>query len=428
MSPTKEHLTPAVAIVGAGPAGLTAAAELARTTAGDVVVLDRERYTGGIPRHSDHTGYGLRDLHRVMTGPQYAKRLSAQALASGATLRTESMVTSCRIGQDGTSLELDVTSPAGLTTVCPTAVILATGARERPRTARRIPGDRPGGVLTTGMLQNLVHLHHQDVGTRAVVVGSELVSWSAVVTLREAGCRTVTMVTSAEHPEAYLAFSAFGRVGLGVGVTTRSRVVKVIGRRRVSAVELEDLDTGARHLVNCDTVVFTGDWIPDHELARSAGLELDPATLGPAVDTLLRTSVDGVFAAGNLVHPVDTADVAALDGLHVAKQVRGYLNRRPGYGPADTPRIRLVAGDPFAWVAPNVLTPGAPPPSRGKLLLWPRELSNLPVVEATQDGRRLDRRRVPWPAAPGRVFRVPFDLVSGFDPTGGEVRVGLVNH
>lgn len=450
MTPTRTTLTPAVAVVGAGPAGLSAAAALGRTYGEHILVLDRERRSGGIPRHSDHTGYGLRDLRRVMTGPAYAKELTRRAVRSGVSLRTESMVTGCRVGDAGASLVLDVTTPDGLLRVEPAAVVLATGARERPRTARLIPGDRPGGVLTTGMLQNLVHLHHQHVGQRAVVVGSELVSWSAVVTLREAGCRTVSMVTSASHGESYLAFSAFGRVGLGVTVTTRTRVVRIIGQGRVSGIEVEDLQDGSRRGIDCDTVVFTGEWIPDHELARTAGLDMDPGTLGPAVDPQLCTSVAGVFAAGNLVHPVDTADVAALDGVHVAEQVHRYLTDGAhtehtehtartahtgpeaglveGFATSGSPvrgRLRLVADDPFRWISPNVLTSGAGAPPKGKLLLWSNELVRFPIVESRQDGRVLGRRLVPWPAAPGRVFRVPYPLVSGYDPSGGDVHVRL---
>ena len=82
-----------VLIIGGGPAGLTAAAGLAPKVAGSVVVLDREREAGGIPRHSDHLGYGIRDLKTVMNGPAYARRLVGKALAAGADIRTGEMVT-----------------------------------------------------------------------------------------------------------------------------------------------------------------------------------------------------------------------------------------------------------------------------------------------------------------------------------------------
>ncbi|MFE7234152.1 NAD(P)/FAD-dependent oxidoreductase [Streptomyces sp. NPDC057596] len=408
--------TPDVLIIGGGPAGLTAAAELAGRRAGRVLVVDREQDAGGIPRHSDHTGYGLRDLRRVMTGPAYARHLVRQATLAGAEIRTRTMVTGW--ADEDT---VDVTSPDGRYRIRPRAIVLATGARERPRTARRIPGDRPHGVYTTGQLQNLVHLHHQPVGKRAVIVGGELVSWSAAVTLREAGCTPALMVSQYQKAESYAAFNAAGRTVLRVPVATRTRVTRVIGKGRCQAVEIEHLDTGRRRTVACDTVVFTGDWIPDHELARSAGLALDEGTLGPLTDTALRTSRPGVFAAGNLLHPVDTADVAALDGRHVAQQVVHHLNGedRPAEG------VRLIADAPFRWVAPQILRPNDPAPARGRLLLWTDEFVRFPKVTVRQDGRTLARRTLAWPAAPGRVFRVPAGLLDDVSPTGGPVHIGL---
>ncbi|MFJ4633865.1 NAD(P)/FAD-dependent oxidoreductase [Streptomyces sp. NPDC088847] len=409
-------ITPDVLIIGGGPAGLTAAAQLAGRHHGHVLVVDREHTAGGIPRHSDHTGYGLRDLHRVMSGPAYARRLVQQAINAGADIRTSTMVTGW--ADDHT---LDVTSPDGRYQIRPRATVLATGARERPRTARRIPGDRPHGTYTTGQLQNLVHLHHQPVGERAVIVGGELVSWSAAVTLREAGCIPVLMISQYPKAESYAAFNAAGRSVLRVPIATRSRVTRVIGKGRCQAIEIEHLDTGRRRTVECDTVVFTGDWIPDHELARHAGITLDSGTLGPLTDTALRTSRHGVFAAGNVLHPVDTADVAALDGKHVARQVINHLNgkRQSAEG------IRLLADAPFRWIAPQMLRPQDPAPARGRLLLWTDELVRFPKVTVRQDGRIVARRPLAWPAAPGRVFRIPSNMADGVSFTGGPVHVGL---
>ncbi|OPG05171.1 NAD(P)/FAD-dependent oxidoreductase [Microbispora sp. GKU 823] len=416
-----KNLTTDVAVVGGGPSGLTAAAGLAAAGL-RVLVLDREREAGGIPRHSDHTGYGLRDLRTVMTGPAYARLLADRAVEAGALVRTSAMVT----GWAGEHA-LDVTTPEGRLRVDARAVVLATGARERPRTARMVPGDRPPGVLTTGQLQNVVHLHHGRVGTRAVVVGAELVSWSAVLTLREAGCRTVLMTSEHARAESYAAFSVPGRAVLRVPVATATRVVRINGRDAVESVEVEDLRTGERRAVPCDTVVFTGDWVPDHELARAAGLAMDPGSRSPVVDNTLATSRPGVFAVGNLVHPVDTADVAALDGRHVVEHVLAHLSghasewsgldRRAG--------IPLRAEAPFRWVSPGLVRPGAGAPPRHRILLWPDEHRAVARVVVTQDGREVARRTLPWPVSPGRVFRVPSSLLSGADPRGGPITISL---
>ena len=405
-----------VLIVGGGPAGLSAARSLREAGVDAVVVIERESRAGGIPRHSDHTGYGVRDLRTVLRGPEYATRLVEAALDAGVRLRTEAMATDW--AGDGA---LAVTSPQGRQALAAGAVLLATGARERPRAARWIPGDRPEGVFTTGQLQQWVHLQQLPVGERAVIVGAELVSWSAVLTLREAGCRTVLMTSQFAHPEVYGAVAVAGRALIAGPLARQARVVRINGRSRVESVDVEHVVTRKRRRIECDTVVLTGDWIPDNELARTGGLALQAGGGAPEVDTVLRTSREGVFAAGSLIHPVDTADVAALDGRHVAAGIVRWLG---GERPADA-GIALRAETPFRWVAPSLIRPGDPAPARGRLLLWADGECSLPVVSISQGGRVMARRRLPWSVSPGRMFRVPWSMCAGLDPAGGEAVIRL---
>lgn len=285
-----------VAIVGGGPSGLSAAIELRRLGIDRVTVYEREQQAGGIPRHTDHLGFGMRDLHRLMSGPRYARTLVERTARAGVDLRCGTPVFSLD------DLDAD-------------AVVLATGVRERPRAARLVPGDRPAGIFTTGSLQQLAMAGHR-VGTRAIIIGAEHVSFSAILTLAHVGCRSVAMVTPLPRHQSYsvlkLAAASLRRVPVLTGVD----VAEIVGRRRVERVVLTD---GRR--IDCDTVVFTGDWIPDYELARRSGLTMDPVVKGPAVDDAFRTSRDGVFAIGNLVHQVAAADRCALDGKAVAAEV-----------------------------------------------------------------------------------------------------------
>jgi thioredoxin reductase len=323
-----------VLVVGGGPAGLTAAAELRRLGA-TVTVAEREREPGGIPRHTDHLGYGMRDLRRVMTGPRYAAQLVDRAERAGVDLRTCATV----LNLDATAAVL--ATPSGTVEVDAAAVILATGVRERPRSARLVPGDRPAGVLTTGALQQFARVH-QRVGTRAVVVGAEHVSFSALLTLRHIGCEVAAMVTPLPRHQTYeplrLATTTRHRVPIRTGV----EVGAIVGHKRVEAVDLSD---GSR--IACDTVVFTGDWIPDHELARRSGVAVDRGSRGPVVDGQFRTSQRGVFAIGNLVHPAETADVCALDGRAVAASVKSWLDGGTDW-PAPAP---ITVDPPIVWAA-----------------------------------------------------------------------------
>ena len=404
-----------VLIVGAGPAGLATALELRRLGVPRVLVVDREEQAGGIPRHAAHTGFGLRDMHRLLAGPQYAARYVRLAREAGVELQTGMTVTGW-----AAPTTLAVTSAAGLAEVSARAVVLATGCRERPRTARLVPGTRPLGVLTTGALQQFVYLHHQPVGRRAVVVGAEHVSFSAVLTLAHAGASTVAMVT--EHPrhQTYAPFKWITATRLGVPIRTSTRVTQILGARRVEAVEVTDLGTGAVSRLECDTVVFTGEWIPDHELARRGALDMDPATRAPRVDGALRTSARGVFAAGNLLHGAETADIAALSGRHAARAIHDFL--ATGVWP-DRPPVPVVCEPPLQWVSPSAINGGVEPP-RGRFLLRVAEFCAAAEIIVSQGLRLLWRGRY-RSLVPNLPIHVPAAFVQAVDASGPPVTFRL---
>jgi thioredoxin reductase len=467
-----------VLVVGAGPAGLAAAIELRKRGVGRVLVVDREEQAGGIARHSAHTGYGLRDLRRLMTGPAYARHYAEAAAGSGAEIRLGTTVTGWAAVRSAT-----VTSPAGLETIDAAAVLLATGCRERPRPARLIPGDRPAGIMTTGELQQRVYLRGERLPGRALVLGAEHVSFSAMVTLAHAGADVTALVTGQPRQQSYAAFALGASLRWRVPVWTSTAVSRVIGRPRpagparsgaelagpaLTGVELTDLRTGMTRVLACDTLVVTGDWIADHELARLAGIEIDPGTRGPAVDTGLETSVKNVFAAGNLVHAAETADVAALGGRHAARHVAAALRapelagaglgeagaagaglgragnagaglvgagpagmRLAGAGNAGIRRVPVTADAPLCWISPNVVpvplprSPAAPAtaPPRGRFVLRSDIFRRLARLEVRQDGRLLATARASL--VPARPVRLDASWLAKVDPAGGPVHIRL---
>jgi thioredoxin reductase len=403
-----------VVVVGAGPAGLAAALELRRRGVTDVLVLEREALPGGIPRHAQHQGFGLRDLHRPMSGPSYARRYAELAVAAGAELRTETMVTGWSPGGP-----LELTGPRGRERLEPAAVVLASGCRERPRSARLVPGSRPDGVMTTGTLQQLVYLKGIKPGARAVVVGAEHVSFSALLTLAHGGARAVAMVTELPRHQSLALFRAGAALRFRAPLWTRTALSAIHGRPRVEQVELTELDSGAVRSLACDTVVFTADWIPDSELAAMAGLAMDPGTRGPQVDTALRTSTPGVFAAGNLLHGAETADVAALGGRPAGAAAADFHAAGHGWPGA---RVPIECEPPLRWISPNAIDPGAGPPPRGRFALRSSEFVQRPRVEIAQAGRGLWSGRLRR-LVPGRSAALPHAWTAAVDPGDGPVRV-----
>jgi thioredoxin reductase len=405
-----------VVVVGGGPAGLACAVELRRRGVQDVLVLDREGQAGGIPRHCAHQGFGLRDLHRAMSGPRYGRRYVELARAAGALVREAAMVTGC--SADG---ELEVTSPDGREALRPDAVVLATGCRERPRAARLVPGSRPAGVFTTGQLQQLVELGVAGIGRRALVVGAEHVSFSAVVTLHHARARVVGMTTELPRHQSLSVFRLGARLRYRAPLWTRTAVSGIYGHSRVEEVELTDVDDGSTRRAACDTVVFTADWIPDHELAVTAGLELDPGTLGPQVDTSLRTTRPGMFAVGNLLHGAEPADVAALSGRHAAVAVSRWLS---GDEPWPAPGVPIMCRRPLLWISPNAIDPGGRLPPRARFALRSAAFVNQVEIEIRQGARVLWTGRVRR-LVPGRSRSLAAEWISRVDPQGAPIEVAV---
>jgi thioredoxin reductase len=403
-----------VVVIGAGPAGLAAATELRRRGVEEVIVIEREAEAGGIPRHANHTGFGVRDLRRVMSGPAYARRRAALAASAGAELRLETMVT-----EWNGELSLLVTGPGGRSELSPAAVVLATGCRERPRSARLVPGSRPAGVMTTSTLQQLVYLHGRSVGRRAVVVGAEHVSFSAIATLAHGGASTAALVTEHERHQSLAAFRIGAAIRYRAPVRTRTAITRIDGEARVEQVELTNLDSGQAQTVPCDLVIFTAGWVPDHELAAMAGCALDPGTRGPSADAGLRTSVPGVFAAGNVVHPAETADTCGLGGRHAAATVAEHIGRVHGRWPAHVP---VHASRPLRWVAPNLVARDDRPPPGNRVLLRSKEFLRAPRIEVEQDGRALWGGRLAR-LVPGRSAHIPGAWTAKVDPEGGPVSV-----
>ncbi len=312
-----------ILIVGGGPAGLSASIELKKQGIKNILVVDRESEAGGMPRMCHHTGFGREDLWRMWSGPRYAKYYRELAEKMDIEVRTSTTITGWTDKK-----KLAYTSPQGLGEIEAGAILLATGVRERPRAARLVPGKRPQGVFTTGSLQRFLYQEHLPVGKRAVIIGAELVSLSALMSLMGAKIECAMMVTEEashqiEFPYVVMKW-ALADIISRTPVLTNTRISNIFGQKRVEGIELTHKD-GSKQLVECDTVIFTGNWIPEHELARMGGLEINPHTKGPVIDKDFKSSVNGVYVAGNLLRGVETADRCALEGQRAAQAMAKYL-------------------------------------------------------------------------------------------------------
>jgi thioredoxin reductase len=320
------------------------------------------------------------------------------------------------------STTLTLTSPRGVDQIQAQAILLATGCRERPRSARLIPGSRPQGIFTTGSLQRFVYQYGQRVGRRAVVAGVELVSLSALLTLARARVPVAAMVTEFPQHQIYFPYLPFkwyiADLVMRAPVIPRARISRVVGHQRVEAVEITCVDSGQTETIACDTVVFTGDWIPEHELARLGNVAIDPATRGPQVDTCLRTSVRGVFAAGNLLRGAETADIAALEGRYAARCIRNFLEQ--GAWPERALPLQVEA--PVTWISPNAVAVSKDGLGLGGFLFRVNEFCQGARIQVYQGDRAIHTqmfRRL----SPNRSAHLSNDWLAAVRPEGEALRL-----
>jgi NADPH-dependent 2,4-dienoyl-CoA reductase/sulfur reductase-like enzyme len=372
-----------VAVVGGGPAGLAAATALRGRGVARVAVLEREPVAGGTPRHCGHPPFGMRELGRVLTGPAYARRLVERALAAGVEILTGHGVTALAPGG-----RLEVATPAGRRSFLARRVVLATGVRETPRSARLIGGDRPMGVLTTGALQAMVHLEGLAPFRRPVILGTELVSLSAVLTCRRAGIRPVALIEAGERPITRRPFALLPQL-LGIPVHYGAELLAIRGRERVEAVTLRLAD-GVVVAIACDGVLCTGCFVPEAALVRGSHLELDPGSQGPAIDQYGRCSDPACFAAGNLLRPVETAGWSHQEGQRVGGLVADDL---AGLLPPPLPAVPVLRGEGIRLVVPQRLAPAGAVGLRHLQLRVARAMRGELAV-TSDDGVTLWRRRL----------------------------------
>lgn len=399
-----------VVIVGAGPAGLSAAVRLRQRGVDRVVVLDREPQAGGIPRHCGHYPYGVREFGRLMKGPAYAARNVAEARSTGVEIITGATVTAL-----GEGPELAISTADGVFSIKPARVLLCTGVRETSRAQRLIGGSKPAGVISTGALQGLVYLQSLKPFRQPVVLGTELVSFSALMTCRHLGIRPVAMIEPNATITARAPAAFFPRL-LRIPLMTGTRIEQICGRDRVEAVVVRRPD-GEMRTIETDGVIVSGQFRPESALLRGSHLRIDPRTGGPEVDQYGRCSDPDYFAAGNMLHPVETAGWCWREGRAVADAIADSLQGNI-LMPASALRLADAAG-PLKYVVPQRIVPGTKTAPLDRLQVRLARPARGRLVLKAADGKTTVLARVD--SRPERRITVPLGKLAEVGP--GDARI-----
>lgn len=328
-----------VVVIGGGPAGM-AAALAAHKAGARVAIVEREQHLGGILRQCIHPGFGLSHFKQELTGPEYAQRFIEQVHATDIALFLNSMVlgidlSECASGadesaEDGVTHTVTLMSRDGMLQLTGRAVVLAMGCRERTRSEIKIPGSRPAGVFTAGLAQRYINIENLKPGSRAVILGSGDIGliMARRCTLEGISVEGVYELMPYANGLRRNVKNCLDDFGIPLHLSTT--VTRVIGRDRVEAVEVSQVDEhlapipGTERVVPCDTLLLSVGLIPENELSVAAGVELDPRTRGAVVDQNLQTGVPGIFACGNVLHVHDLADNVTTESERAGAAAAAY--------------------------------------------------------------------------------------------------------
>lgn len=315
-----------VLIIGAGPGGLAAAVGAKKAGAGRVVILERDDCAGGILNQCIHDGFGIIRYNEQLTGPEYAVRAAYEAAQAGAEILCGCQVVS--IKEDNTVIAV---SREGLRRFLAGAIVLATGCRERTRGAISIPGTRPAGVFTAGVVQNFVNIRNIMPGRRVVILGSGDIGMIMARRLTLEGAEVRAIAEVLPEPAGLSRNVSQCVYEYDIPLYCSHTVSRIIGEKKLEAVEISEVDEnlrtikGTEQIIECDALVLSVGLIPENEVAETAGVLLDSTSNGTLTDEFLQTSVPGIFSCGNSHRVMDLADYVSLQGELAGYNAAAYI-------------------------------------------------------------------------------------------------------
>jgi len=313
-----------VIVIGAGPAGLAAAIE-AKKAGASVLIIERNNEPGGILLQCIHNGFGSVLFKKDLPGPSYAYNFTEEAKTLGIEMLFDTMVLDITPDK-----KITATSKNGFLELEAKAIVLAMGCRERTRAQIRIPGDRPAGVFTAGMVQRLVNIEGFMPGKNFVILGSGDIGMIMARRLTIEGAKVLKVLELMPYLTGLRRNYVQCLQDFNIPLELSTTVTRIIGKKRVEAVETVKVDEtlnpipDTREIIPCDSLLLSIGLIPENELSKKAGVILDPLTNGPVVDEIMATNVPGIFAAGNVVTIYDLVDYVSKAGYIAGKSAADY--------------------------------------------------------------------------------------------------------
>ena len=340
-----------IIIIGGGPAGLAAAISAYDNGVKDILILERESSLGGILNQCIHNGFGLARFKESLTGPEYAERFIDGVVERGIEYLTETTVLSVSEDKNVTAINTE----NGVFTVSGKAIVLSMGCRERSRGALNVAGTRPAGVYSAGTAQKYVNILGYMPGKSVVILGSGDIGLIMARRMTLEGAKVHAVCEIMPHSSGLKRNIVQCLDDFDIPLYLNHTIINIEGKDRVSGVTIAEVDQnkkpikGTEKHFDCDTVLFSVGLIPENELSKTAGVELSQKTKGAVVDQTRETTVDGIFACGNVLQVHDLVDFVSEEAEIAGKYASDYVLN----GKKEKKILNTTCGDNVSYVLPQ---------------------------------------------------------------------------
>lgn len=347
-----------IVIVGGGPAGMAAAVAAKKQGIDRILILERDHELGGILNQCIHNGFGLHTFQEELTGPEYADRFIGQVKSYNIEYKLNTMVMDVSRDKRVTALNRE----EGMFEIQAKAIIFAMGCRERSRGALNIPGYRPAGIYSAGTAQRLVNMEGFLPGREVVILGSGDIGLIMARRMTLEGAKVKVVAELMPYSGGLKRNIVQCLDDYGIPLKLSHTVIDIKGKERVEGVTLAEVDEnrrpieGTEEFYSCDTLLLSVGLIPENEISGSMGVELNPITSGPKVNERLETSIEGVFACGNVLHVHDLVDFVSQEAAAAGKNAAMYVQE--GESASEQGRkIKLRPLEGVRYTVPETINP-----------------------------------------------------------------------
>lgn len=324
-------------VVGGGPAGMAAALEARKNGVDKIIILERAETLGGILEQCIHTGFGLHYFGEELSGPEYAHKFIEQVEDTDIEIKVDTMV----IGISKDNVVTAINNEDGLMDINAKAIILAMGCRERPRGALDIAGSRAAGVMTAGAAQKFVNIDGYMPGKKVVILGSGDIGLIMARRMTLEGAEVKMVCELMPYSGGLTRNIVQCLEDFDIPLKLSCTVIEVHGNERVEGITIAQVDKnrkiieGTQQYIECDTLLLSVGLIPENELSKQIGIDMDRVTSGPVVSEMRETSHPGVFACGNVLQVHDLVDYVTgesqIAGVGAAKFIANGEDKNAQY-------------------------------------------------------------------------------------------------